>query len=70
MTQQYLYIPDVMATWPWARKIHPLHEEVTAESRAWLGTFKPFTPESLEAFHQCNVEGLAALAYPDVPRGK
>ncbi|KAL1940077.1 hypothetical protein VTO73DRAFT_9412 [Trametes versicolor] len=68
MAQKYLHIPDIMATWPWPRRIHPLYEEVAAESSAWLKSFAPFTPESQHAFDKCNFGLLAALAYPDASR--
>ncbi|KAI8989884.1 terpenoid synthase [Trametes punicea] len=67
-TQQHLHIPDFMADWPWPRRIHPLYEEVTAESNAWLRSFAPFTPESQRAFEKCDFGRLAALSYPDASR--
>ncbi|KAI0658651.1 terpenoid synthase [Cubamyces menziesii] len=66
--QPYLYIPDLMASWPWPRRINPLYEEVAAESNAWLRSFAPFTPQSQHAFEQCDFGRLAALAYPDASR--
>ncbi|KAI0638649.1 terpenoid synthase [Trametes polyzona] len=68
MSQQYIHLPDLMANWPWSRRIHPLYEEVSAESRAWIRSLKLFTPESQAAFEKCNVELLGALAYPDASR--
>ena len=67
--QAYLYLPNTMVEWPWPRKISPYYEEVTAESNAWLKSFKPFTPASQYAFDKCDVGRLAALMYPDVSRG-
>ncbi|KAI0638650.1 terpenoid synthase [Trametes polyzona] len=68
MAQQYIYLPDFMGDWPWPRRIHPLHEEVAVESRAWVRSAKPFTPESQASFERCNFELLGALAYPDASR--
>ena len=69
LSQVYLYLPNTMTEWPWPRKISPYYEEVTAESNAWLKSFKPFTPASQYAFDKCDVGRLAALMYPDVSRG-
>ena len=68
-TNTYLYIPDTMDEWPWPRKMNPYYLQVTAESDAWLKTFKPFTPESQRAFDKGDFGRLAALVYPDVSRG-
>nr|BDI63119.1 sesquiterpene synthase [Trametes versicolor] len=68
MPQQYIHIPDLMATWPWPDRIHPLHEEVDAESSAWLKSFAPFTPQSQHAFDKCNAGLLCAHVYPDISR--
>ncbi|KAL7282764.1 terpenoid synthase [Trametes coccinea BRFM310] len=63
-----LYIPDFMADWPWPRRIHPLYEEVAAESNEWLRSFVAFTPASQAAFEKCDFGRLASLAYPDASR--
>ncbi|KAI0355478.1 terpenoid synthase [Trametes cingulata] len=68
MAQKVLHLPDLMENWPWPRRIHPLYEEVSAESNAWLRSFAPFTPESQLAFEKCDFGLLAALGYPDVSR--
>ena len=64
-----LYIPDTMSTWPWARKLNPLYEEVDAESIAWMESFKPYTPESQTAHNKGDIGRLAALVLGDAPRG-
>ena len=43
-----LHIPDTMKTWPWVRMIHPLDEEVSAESIAWMKQFARFTNRGLD----------------------
>ncbi|KAI0371440.1 terpenoid synthase [Pilatotrama ljubarskyi] len=68
MSQRVLHLPDFMANWPWPRRLHPLYEEVSAESNAWLKSFAPFTPESQHAFEKCDFGLLAALGYPDASR--
>ncbi|KAI0774681.1 terpenoid synthase [Trametes elegans] len=68
MAQRYLHIPDLMSSWPWPRRLHPLYEEVSAESNAWFKNFVPFTATSQYAFEQCDFGRLAALMYPDASR--
>ncbi|KAI0371441.1 terpenoid synthase [Pilatotrama ljubarskyi] len=68
MAQKTLCLPDFMANWPWQRRLHPLYEEVAAESTAWIRSFAPFTPESQLAFEKGEFGLLAALGYPDVSR--
>lgn len=38
-----LHIPDTMKSWPWVRMVHPLDEEISAESIAWLSQFRHLT---------------------------
>ncbi|KAI1789483.1 terpenoid synthase [Ganoderma leucocontextum] len=64
----YLPIPDMVADWPWQRKINPLYEEVAAEGNAWLRSFLPFNLKSQHAFEKGDFGLLAALTFPDVPR--
>ena len=47
---EYLHIPNMLADWPWQRKINPFYEEVAAEGDAWLRTYLPFNPKSYYAF--------------------
>ena len=35
----YVPIPDTMTTWPSARSINPLEDEVTTESIVWMHQF-------------------------------
>ncbi|KAM5541867.1 terpene synthase [Ganoderma adspersum] len=64
----YLPILDMLAGWPWQRRINPLYEEVSAEGNAWLRSFSPFTTKSQHAFERCDVGLLASLVFPDVSR--
>lgn len=65
----YLPIPDMLASWPWQRKMNPLYAELSAESNVWLRSFSPFTAKSQDAFEKGDFGLLASLAFPDVPRG-
>ena len=68
--QTFLHIPDMLANWPWQRRINPLYEEVTAEGNAWLRSLAPFNPKSQIAFEKCNFGLVASLLLPDAPRGQ
>lgn len=68
-TPSYLPIPDMLAGWPWQRRINPLYEEVSAEGNAWLRSFSPFTAKSQHALERCDLGLLASLAFPDAPHG-
>ena len=65
----YLPIPDMLAGWPWQRRINPLAEEVSAESSAWLRSFSPFTAKSQHAFDKFDLGLLTSLMFPDASRG-
>ena len=62
-------VPDLLANWPWTRRINPLYEDVAAEGNAWLRSFSPFNPKSQYAFERCMFGLCAALVLPDAPRG-
>jgi hypothetical protein len=47
------FIPNVIATWPWPRRLNQHHVEVIAESAAWIASFKPFNPKAQESFDRC-----------------
>jgi len=47
------FIPNVVATWPWPRRLNQHHVEVIAESAAWIASFKAFNPKAQESFDRC-----------------
>ena len=47
------FIPNVVATWPWPRRLNQHHVEVIAESAAWIASFKAFNPKTQESFDRC-----------------
>ena len=67
--QGYVRVPDLLADWPWARRINPLYKEVAAEGNAWLRSFSPFNSKSQHAFERCMFGLCAALVVPEAPRG-
>jgi hypothetical protein len=54
LQQIRITFPDVMADWPWRRRISPYFEEVRAESMAWFRTFNTFGPKAQRIFEECN----------------
>ncbi|KAL1938232.1 hypothetical protein VTO73DRAFT_11876 [Trametes versicolor] len=63
-----LHIPNTLpvSRWPYPRRINAAHEQVSAESAAWLRSFHAFSAEKQVAFDKCNFGLLASLTYPDV----
>ncbi|EJD05124.1 terpenoid synthase [Fomitiporia mediterranea MF3/22] len=57
-TSKMLYIPDMLANWPWKRAINPYYDEVKAESDAWFRSFKAFSERSQHAFDKCDFQHL------------
>nr|VWP01242.1 N/A [Ganoderma boninense] len=64
----YLQVPDLLADWPWQRKVNPLCEEVSEEGNLWFRSFVPFNPKSQHAFERGMFGLCAALMVPDAPR--
>ncbi|KAI0045613.1 terpenoid synthase [Auriscalpium vulgare] len=61
-------LPDTLAGWPWPRNINPNHEEVKAESTAWLHSVRAFGPKFQATFDKVDVCLLVSLAYPFVDK--
>lgn len=49
------FIPNVLATWPWPRRLNQHHVEVIAESTAWVASFRAFNPKAQESFDRCRI---------------
>lgn len=49
------YLPGILDSWPWDRKLSPYYEEIKEESLAWLETFRPFeSPVEKERYDRCD----------------
>jgi hypothetical protein len=48
------FLPNVVATWPWPRRLNQYYPEVSAESSAWIRSFTAFSPKAQESFDRCN----------------
>ncbi|KAG1819038.1 terpenoid synthase [Suillus subaureus] len=49
-----IFIPDILARWPFPRRLNQHYSKVGAESSAWLESFKAFSPKAQQAFDVCN----------------
>ena len=49
-----IFIPKVLARWPWPRQINPHYAVVKKEADAWLTSFQPFSPKAQDAFDRCD----------------
>ncbi|KAK4184826.1 terpenoid synthase [Podospora australis] len=63
--QQWIRLPDILASWPWQRAINPHYEECKAVSDAWLQSFNVFTPKAQAAVNRCL---LASLGFPTLSK--
>ncbi|KAG2124659.1 terpenoid synthase [Suillus clintonianus] len=58
------FIPDLLARWPFPRRLNHYYPKVRAESSAWLESFKAFSPKAQDAFNRCDCSLLSCLAHP------
>ena len=49
-----IFIPNLLARWPWRRRINPHHAEVARESVAWIASFAEFSSKVQQAFVRGN----------------
>ncbi|KAI9457169.1 terpenoid synthase [Boletus coccyginus] len=61
---EVIFIPNVLARWPWPRRINPNYAVVKKEADAWIMNFQAFSPSAQDAFNRCDFNLLACLAYP------
>lgn len=55
-----VFLPNVLARWPWPRRIHPDYVVVKKEADAWVTSLKAFNPKAQDAFNHCDFsKGLA-----------
>ena len=45
-----IFIPDLLARWPWPRRINPHFPAVAEESGAWTASLGAFSPKAQHAF--------------------
>jgi len=49
-----IFIPNVLARWPWPRRINPNYAVVKKEADTWITSFQAFTPKAQDAFNRCD----------------
>jgi hypothetical protein len=49
-----IFIPNVLARWPWPRRINSNYAVVKKESDAWMATFQAYSPKAQDASYRCN----------------
>lgn len=58
-----IFIPNVLARWPWPRRINPNYAVVKKEAAAWMTSFRAFSPKAQDAFDRCDFSGY----FPSYP---
>lgn len=48
------FIPNVLATWSWPRRLDQYYPEVNAETTACAASFQTFSPEVQKLFDRCH----------------
>lgn len=70
MDTELITLPDLLAHWPWPRKIHPDASKASMQSADWVRSFTPFkSAKAQAAFDKCEFGLLASLAYPALSFG-
>lgn len=49
-----VFVPNVLARWPWPRRINPNYDVVGKEAAAWMTNFRAFSPKAQDAFNRCD----------------
>jgi hypothetical protein len=49
-----IFIPNVLARWPWPRRINPNYAVVKKEADFWMTSFQAFSPKAQDAFNRCD----------------
>ena len=49
-----IFLPNVLARWPWSRRMNPNFAVVKKEADAWITNFQAFSPKAQDAFNRCD----------------
>ncbi|KAG2136963.1 terpenoid synthase [Suillus bovinus] len=60
--QKKIFIPDILARWPFPRHLNQYYFQVRAESSAWFASFEAFSPKAQQAFDRSNFSLLTCLS--------
>ena len=58
-----IFIPDVLARWPWPRRLNPNYAVAKKEADAWMMSFRAFSPKAQDAYNRCNCSRCCS-SYP------
>ncbi len=50
-----MYLPDLLAQWPWPRALNQHYDQVKPEHDEWVRSFEALDPKSQSRFDRCNV---------------
>ena len=62
-----IFIPNVVARWPWRRRINPNYAVVREEADAWITSFQAFSPKAQDAFNRCDFSKFFLLYSARIP---
>ena len=81
-----IFIPNVLARWPWPRRINPNYAVLKEEASTWITSFQAFGPKAQDAYNRCDIgkpcpscsvrilicliDLLACLIYPVARKGR
>ena len=49
-----VFLPNVLARWPWPRRINPKYAVLKQEADTWITSFRAFSPKAQDAFNRCD----------------
>ena len=49
-----MFIPNVLASWPWPRQINPNYAVIKKDADAWITSFQAFDPKAQDAYNRCD----------------
>jgi hypothetical protein len=56
-------LPDLVAQWPWPRKLNQHYQEAKSESGKWLQHFKVLDAKSQRSFNFCDFRKYPLFRY-------
>ena len=49
-----IFIPKMLPSWPWPRRVNPHYAAVKKEADAWMASFQVFGPKARDAYNRCD----------------
>jgi len=63
-------LPDVVAQWPWPRKLNQHYQQAKAESNRWLHDFEALDAKAQNVFDICDGPLLCSLGFPSLDKDR